>query len=294
MYRSKSEPISAISGFIPSMDLAPRAVTYEGKGFTFDFSPTGVLHPVLRAFASVANSGLDTAQISSYYQCELPANHKAEIVLSYKGTTDPAITIHGLGKGRVVFYSTTADATWTTLPAKPAFTALMHELLAGSISVGDKWMNVSAGQPLVVPGTLKMTAAPRLTDFAQRDIPMESVDIEGQKVWRSKPLTRPGTYMLSTGARNYPVAVNVPPEAMNVTTLKEPQFRKALGDIEINLQGETVAAEALASADTAEFGWYLMLAVLVLAGIECFLAMRFGHYRKTSGVVRATGEAATV
>jgi hypothetical protein len=55
----------------------------------------------------------------------------------------------------------------------------------------------------------------------------------------------------------------------------------ALGDIEIQWMGDELPSEAMAEDENrADFGWSLLLAVLLLAGVECFMAMRFGRHRR--------------
>ena len=119
-----------------------KRVTTSGDqhGYLFDFQPHGNLHPFLSIFRGAEKPGLDTAQVFTYWQCDVPADAKVERVLNYVGASgkgqgasgdrpDPAITVHDLGTGRVVFVSTSANADWTSLPAKPAYVTLMHELL---------------------------------------------------------------------------------------------------------------------------------------------------------------------
>ena len=56
--------------------------------------------------------------------------------------------------------------------------------------------------------------------------------------------------------------------------------KKALGDIDVHLVGDELPPSALAKEDGLDFGWPLMLIVLGLVAAECFMAMRFGHYRR--------------
>ena len=126
--------------------LTQRISASDQQSFSLDFNPSGVLHPLLKVFARQEKTGLETAQVFTYWQADVPSDPRIR-VLNFKSPnsvaakSDPAITVHTLGDGRVVFLATTANADWTTLPAKPAYVALMHELLAGSINSGDGWMN---------------------------------------------------------------------------------------------------------------------------------------------------------
>jgi hypothetical protein len=245
----------------------------------------------------VTNSGLTTARIDTYYQCDLPSDSRAEIVLNYTGggsaapskgaeKKDPALTLHSLGKGRVVFFSTSAgseDDRWSQFGAKPAYVTLMHNLVGGTVSVGDTWLNLQVGQSLQVPSAMRLTAAPTLVDPTKKPVDIEPVtNAEGETGYHSKPLTRPGLYTLKTGNKSFPVAVNISADAADVRTLKEPQIKKALGDIDVAMLPDTLPYDVLSRNDSNDIGWTLLFILLFLAGVECFLAMHFGHHRRNA------------
>jgi hypothetical protein len=259
-----------------------KTVTSNDKAYHFDFDYEGDIHPYLRVFKNQPQSGLTTAQIWTYWQMELPANSTAERVLDYVGTKDPAITAHSLKKGRVVFVSTTANADWNGLPPKPAFVALVHELLAGSVGIADRWLNLTVGDTLEVPQSLNLTAAPQLFDSAKLPIAMESVTTpEGVTTYRSaKPLSKPGVYTLTTGNRSYPLAVNPPAAEADVRVISPEAVRKALGDIDLSFEDEAASLAAMKIDPGNDLSWTFMAIVLALAGVECFLAMKFGHYKR--------------
>lgn len=268
-------------GLLPG-PLSRRMSVSEGqRPFAFDFNPSGPLHPLLDVFKYQEKTGLDTTQIFAYWQVDLSPDSKVQRVLDYlpdeQGRRDPAITVHNLGRGQVVFFSTSADAEWTTLPAKPAYVPLMHELLAGIVSSEAGWLNVSVGDVLELPPGLPLAAAPMLKDPQQGDVLVEQVNrSDGRKVLRSIPLSRPGIYTLSTGLRIIPIAVNVPDDEADIRPLDSQAIRKALGEIEMTLLGDQLPPPGLESSGN-DFGWNVMLGVLVLVGLECFLAMKFGH-----------------
>ncbi len=270
----------------------------DAKGFTFDFNPQGNVHRLLNIFKSGGHYGLDTTRIYTYYQCDLPPDSKAEHVLDYLtadngksgAPKDVAMTLDYLGRGRVVFCSTSADPKWTSLPAKPAYLALMQSLIAETVNVGDGWMNVAVGQPLEVPAALRLSAPPVLTNPLKRPVDVESVvSPEGEISYRSKPLNKPGLYTLKADSKIYPIAVNIPADQADVRTLKEPQVKKALGDTELAFLGDSLPYDVLERNDNNDIGWFLMFAVLILVGMECWMAMRFGHYRKHSAIPAVEG-----
>lgn len=279
----------------------------DQKPYAFDFDPGGNLHPLLSVFKNQPNAGLDTAEVSTYWQVDIPPGAEVERVLNYASAnagpgaaapaappatrpqSDPVITAHSLGEGRVVFVSTTANQEWTTLPSKPLYVALVHELLAGSVRTGDAWLNRTVGQPLEIPATVRLAAAPTLLDPAKNPVVIEaSQSPGGATVYRSRPLTRPGVYALSTGIGNLPVAVNVPPDEADVRTMPAEALRSALGGIELTQRGADVPAVAIAAETGNDLSWAFMLAVFALLAVECFMAMRFGHHRRTSAPPRTT------
>jgi hypothetical protein len=272
--------------------LVARKTTPDPKGFTLDFKPNAPLHPVMSVFRGEENSGLDTAPIYTYYQVELAPESKAEVVLKFvageKQTDDPAITVHPLGKGRVVMVATTANGEWNNLIFKPAYVALIHELLSGTVDVGDRWMNLTVGQALEIPSGLKLTSPPVLTDPLKKPIPIDTIQPQaGALFYRSKPLEKPGVYLLNTGSSVLPIAVNVPADEADIRALPQDAMRKALGDIDAVFFGDTVPAYALSRDDSNDLGWSVMMIVLALVIAECFMAMTFGHYRR-SGVRSVT------
>jgi hypothetical protein len=275
-----------------SRGLLPGALTRrisagaDQGAFAFDFQPRGNLHPLLKVFADEQNSGLDTAQIFTYWQMDVRGDSKAQRVLNYqnaKGQTqnqDPAITVHQLGEGNIVVMTTTANAEWSSLPAKPAYVALMHELVGGSIDSGAGWMNRTVGDVLEVPASVKLPVVPTLSDPTQKEMVLQSVG-GGAIAYRSSPLLRPGLYHLQTGRATIPIAVNPPSDESDIRTIDNGTIRKALGDIEMDLETDVLPPqlrEAGAAGD--DFGWPLMVAAMLFLCAECVMAMRFGHYRR--------------
>jgi hypothetical protein len=263
-----------------------KTVSTNDKAYHFDFNPKGDPHPFLKEFKGEENSGLTTAQIWSYWQIELPANTNAERVLNYQTENgkagDPAITVHPLGRGRVVYFSTTANPEWNGLNPKPIFVALIHEILAGSVGAADHWMNLTVGDPLAVPQSLGLTASPTLFDSSKNPIAMEAAtDQAGVTTYHSaKPMTHPGVYLLNVGNRTIPIAVNVPSNEADVRVISNDAIKKAMGDIDLDMEDDTLAIAGLKIDSGNDWSWAFMALVLIFAGVECFLAMHFGHYKR--------------
>jgi hypothetical protein len=76
------------------------------------------------------------------------------------------------------------------------------------------------------------------------------------------------------------VVVNLPDDEADITTLSNAAIKQALGDIDLALDGDQPPPVAASDLHGNNLGWSVMVLVLALAGLECVLAMRFGHYRR--------------
>ena len=263
--------------------------------FRLNFKPNEVQNEYLESFRGVENSGLSLVAVRTYWQLDIPQNSSVTPILRYvsaaaDAAADPVMTAHALGQGRVLWVSTSANGAWTDFPAHRAYTALMQELLAHSVKSGTFWMNLEVGEPLSIPSSVRMTAAPTLLDPDKKPLPLESkIDetadrVGGAATYTSTPLKRPGLYSLSLGETTIPIAVNIPAAESDVRTINDQAIREALGRIDLTLQGDQAPSDGQVAEAGRDWGWHLMLAVLVLLGLEAFMAMRFGHWRQQATV----------
>jgi hypothetical protein len=140
-------------------------------------------------------------------------------------------------------------------------------------------MNRIVGDRLTVPANLGISVAPTLADADGHDVVMEWANA----TYASPPLQKPGLYTLKIGDRSLPIAVNVDaPAVADLRPLDDAQLLSAMGGMSVRLSGDQLPPRDEAEQDTLgrDMEWSLMAALLVVAGLECFLAMRFGHYRR--------------
>jgi hypothetical protein len=76
------------------------------------------------------------------------------------------------------------------------------------------------------------------------------------------------------------VAVNVPADGADVRTIDDAAVKRALGDIDITMEGDSVPVDIARTDQGKEMGWGIMVGVLALLALECVMAMRFGHQRR--------------
>ena len=102
----------------------------------------------------------------------------------------------------------------------------------------------------------------------------------GAASYHSRPLPKPGLYTLETGGRSIPIAVNLPSDEADIRAVDSSVIRKALGDVDVDFQSDQLPPLAASNESGNDFGWSIMTIVLALVALECFLAMKFGHYRR--------------
>jgi hypothetical protein len=79
-----------------------------------------------------------------------PEQLGAAIVAARLDTEDPLLISRRFGRGAVVLMTSAVDADWSTLPAKPDFVPLLHEIVF-HLASGRAARNVDVGTPLVLP-----------------------------------------------------------------------------------------------------------------------------------------------
>jgi len=269
----------------------------DQKPYRLNFKPNAIQSDYLESFRGMENSGLDLVGVLNYWQLELAQGSGVTPIIKYVpngiepgkqdpgAPGDPAITVHGLGQGHVVWISTSANGDWTDFPAHDAYAPLMQELLAHSVKSGTHWMNLEVGQPLIIPSNVRMTAAPVLLDPDKKALALESkLDerserVGGSTIYTSAPLNVPGVYSLALGETTIPIAVNIPPGEADLRTLNDEAIREALGRIEMDMEGEQPPTDLQVAEAGRDWGWHLTLIVLGLLCVEAFMAMRFGHWK---------------
>lgn len=269
-----------VVGLLPGV-IGSRVESADGSA-TFTFDPQRP-HPMLAAFRNYERSGLESASVFSHWQLQLDPAGSAERVLNVStntGEIEPAITLHRLGSGRVIFVATSFDVEGTTLVARPAFVTLLHELLANSIGQAGLWRTLDAGDSLTLPKSIEVLTTPVLSDPDGQRVEMFADSETNQ--WRSVPMIRPGLYSLRAGEFVTPIAVNVPTSESDVRSLSIDQLRDLLPAM--NLQPGAISADDSTFADAGgnDLSWPLLVVLLAVIGVESLLAMRFGRARGRS------------
>ena len=145
------------------------------------------------------------------------------------------------------------------------------------------------GDRLSIPPTIKLAATPTLIDPQSHSIEIQqTTDSDGIVSYQKLPQEqqhqqvrgRPCPLLFKTGTQDMPIAVNVPADTADVRTIDDVAIKSSLGDIDLTMAGDQLPAAAEAASAGNDMGWNVMVGVLIFVGLECFLAMRFGHFKR--------------
>ncbi|HQY88626.1 MAG TPA: hypothetical protein PK402_08200, partial [Tepidisphaeraceae bacterium] len=255
-------------------------------GATFDFDSRSP-HPVLGAFKNYQRSGLESAQVFSYWRMMIDPSRSIESVLDFKKLpdqteSDHAITLERIGQGRVIVVATSADAEWSTLVARPAYVTLVHELVGGAIGSESGWMNRQVGQRIELPSSLALTSPPSLKSSDDKTLVLTQTE---SGTLQSDPIETPAVYTIESGDQRWPVAVSIAPGESDVRLIERDGFKQSLGDIELNWEDESPAVASVGSKTIVDYAWPVMLLVLPMMFAETILARWFGRNRRQNEVV---------
>jgi hypothetical protein len=205
-------------------------------------------------------------------------------------TNDPFLLGRDFGRGRVLLMTAPLDSDWSTLPAKPDFVPLLHELLfhlAGSAAASR---NVETGEPLIFavsPEIAEQAAAFRFVGPGQKEFSPQRGGDDTKPVLRLDDTHVPGVYVLRpkpdvappaavAAIRNEHFVVNFDRGESDLKPLDDTQqaklsandrlkFLENVDDLQTRLAGD---------APQSEIWQFMMLVILALLAGELFLTRR--------------------
>lgn len=107
-------------------------------------------NPMFANLPKEARDDLFQARFSRAWDIGLDRESRAQAIARFDDGT-PAILLKTVGRGKVLFFNTSADREWTSLPLRPVFPVLVHQVvryLNGSKEVADE-LQVGQSVPFV-------------------------------------------------------------------------------------------------------------------------------------------------
>jgi uncharacterized membrane protein len=248
-----------------SLDEVIELPAGEDLGFAYeDFS-----HPLMAEFSGAPDISLFRVRGRRMMRVSYdPA--VAAVPLRYENG-EPAIVVAAMGQGRVAYVNTSADMSWSNLPAKGDFVSLMHNLVSYLSGGEGRRRNVAVGESVVVglsarESSLEITALPCRV---ARETGGDGMTL------RVGPLEEAGVCTVSIGGRATHFAGQLAERESDLRQADQDMLAEKFGD-----RFEIVAQEQLDSRSglrtSAETGGWMLAAVFLLLMGEVWLATRVG------------------
>lgn len=262
----------------PSL-LPARLTSVESGKATLD--PTSLDHPALQRFRGAQDVDVNTAEFDKYFKLDPKDGDKTVRVMARFTNGAPAMVEKSFGLGKVILVASTANTEWNSLPLKPVFLPLIHQMVGYLASGTDGTRNGLVGEPLVKP--LSLSEAGRkvvVTNPAGEQATLKpTVDDRGATVTVEQP-QQAGFYRLAVDQGSQDLfAVNRDTAESDLRSLDQPALKRLLPVVEWTWIG--LNEDLLSSLNQARQGvelWrYLLLAALGCMLLETMLAQVFGR-----------------
>lgn len=280
--------------------LEPAERVESGPGLEYfvpDFN-----HPVVSFFEPEEFRPLLTSlpKTRAWMRYEPGAEDTDVRILARYGDETGAIAIceRLVGSGRVVFFTTTADDEWTTLPKEFGFVMLVQEI-GTYLAASDPFAkNILAGEPLTLElPRFSSTAWVELPNGERRNVDVLSPEEDDQRyLIEFEDTSTPGFYSMGgfgergaarvgDASSNEDVravfAANVATREGDLRPVAAAELQQRFPNFEFAWKRDYAGADDSPSGDREGEIWkYLLAAVLGLLLLEGFLAQFFGDYSR--------------
>ena len=255
--------------------------------------PASATHPLSRILRGLPPALMNEVHLRQHFKVR-PMS-EAQTILQVGGTTAPLLLEKRVGQGRVLLFTSSADRTWSDLPAHPAFPILLHEAVT-YLTGGADDRAVVVGEKLVAPlPGQDVQASVMLRDPGGNEFPVQVTERKGRRFAEYEQAELPGFYEVRSGETNGTalVAVNVEAAEGDVRALPGDDLRAALAGLRLRFPKET--DDLVAAIRETRIGrewWRVFLgAALVVLALELFLAWYFSRrMRVVEQAPRVRGE----
>jgi hypothetical protein len=284
-------------GFLPAR-LGP----YKGdtdpmhRAKFFSLQTSGYDHPITTLWNDPSAGTLATSHFYAYYPLTPtpwkaaaagepePTGGQPRVIVHFDQDGDPAAMEHTWGSGRVILFASTPTTAWNDLPVHLAFVPLMQRVLGSLVGRETEGLNVRVGQKFSYAVNNNLlnkdfsVSAPGDTDpprvvgqvtLVNNSPEVQFADTDEAGAYRVSIATDPAT-ILDFAAQSDPAESNL--------TLLSPDQLKSLGAVAdvIPWSPDISLTPKLTSARVGrEFWLQLLIAALVIACVETFLAQLF-------------------
>jgi hypothetical protein len=242
-------------------------------------APIANLHEALSVFAGQQEL-LQRGKFYRYMAVEGLGNTSGARALLSFSNGHPLLIEKGLGRGRVLFFTSSADRDWTDLPSRTAYVPLLHGLVAyaAQLSAATQRPEVFLPAPAHLLGRAEDVGATLTihTPDGHERLSRYAADGE-QSVVALEDLTVPGIYRLLTPVGDDLLTVQATRAESNFTKLQLADLQTRFQPLSIVLEEEAMLGHSTASTalPAQELAGFLLLTLIVVLVTENLCANRF-------------------
>jgi hypothetical protein len=207
-----------------------------------------------------------------------------QVVLRF-GDGVPAVMERTWGLGRVVLFSSTANTAWNDLPVRPSFVPLIHRTLGSIVQRQDEGLNIRVGQKFSRRVSQELAdkealfAKPRQGE-ALRDLRRVEM-VNGWPTLQFDQTDLSGVYEAKVADPPFDLKFAAQSDAAesSLDELSAEQLKMLSGVAHLVSWAPNVTLKDMAQRERsgAEFWLPIIVAVLLLAGVESVLAQKFSE-----------------
>jgi hypothetical protein len=242
-------------------------------------APIANVHEALSVFAGQQEL-LQRGKFYRYMAVEgLGITPGARALLSFSNG-HPLLIEKGLGRGRVLFFTSSADRDWTDLPSRTAYVPLLHGLVAyaAQLSAATQRPEVFLPAPARLSGRAEDVGATLTihTPDGHERLSRYAADGE-QSVVAIEDLAVPGIYRLLTPVGDDLLTVQATRAESNFLKLQLADLQTRFQPLSIVLEEEALLGHSTASTalPAQELAGFLLLTLIVVLVVENLCANRF-------------------
>lgn len=283
-----NEQMVAEHALLPATYQEPEGLENQEAVF-FQLQSKGYKHSVVELWNNPDIGTLSTARFFRRTPVSLAATGTEKkdagavrVVLEY-ADGKPAVLERDFGLGRVIQFTSTADVSWSDMPVRPVVVPLMHRLLGWLVQRQDEELNLRVGNSFVrrLPADLsdlpfKLSAPNRPAGATESG---RVAMVEGVAQLQYGGTHTAGLYEVALEGHPLRFAAQPDPRESNLDPLAPEQWAKlkAVAKVFTASPELQLRAELEKSRVGAEWWLPLALAVLMLAGLETWLAQKFSR-----------------
>ncbi len=245
-------------------------------------NPSTISHSALFPFKETNDINLGAGRFNRVFDLQVDANDPvAQVILRFSGG-QPAMVERPLGLGKTILVAAPVGASSSSMPFKPAFVPLVHQLVSYLAAGPASRHNLNLGEKMAVRFDVRdASKAVRVTDPDGRTSLNKSVLTSDGAIFTSAPVERAGIYKVGMAGNENSAAfaVNRPASESELTTMDEATLRTTMGTGKFQFaNGVDALVQMVMQARRGTEIWRpLIFLAIILFFVEGLLAWKFGR-----------------